>query len=333
MQTRESSTPRRLSRRDFVTLGTGAFVVAAVPTALRRRPVSLVRRSVPVMGTIAEIAVAHPDHRRAQLAIDAGFERLRWVDRVMTRFTDWSDVGRANIGAAREPVPVHPETARVVVEALRCAAASDGAFDPCAGRAVMLWDVTRRREPPPEPAVRSLAGRALYRAADVNTWRGHPVVWFSDPDVILDLGGIAKGFGVDLAVQALRDHGITNGLVSAGGDLYALGRSGDGDPWRVGIRSAVEPNRLAGTIELEDAAVATSGDYLQGFDHGGRRYHHLLDPDTGAPRVARVHSVSVQADSCMTADAAATAVFGMEATRIVTMLRRMAPDARVVSAI
>ncbi|MHC4491905.1 MAG: FAD:protein FMN transferase, partial [Planctomycetota bacterium] len=98
-----------------------------------------------------------------------------------------------------------------------------------------------------------------------------------------------------------------------GGDLYALGASEDGDPWRVGVRSAQDPTRLATTLTLTDMAVATSGDYEQFFKHQGEHYHHLLDPATGAPRKTKAHSLTVTAATCMTADAAATARFGSTA--------------------
>jgi thiamine biosynthesis lipoprotein ApbE len=90
----------------------------------------------------------------------------------------------------------------------------------------------------------------------------------------IDLGGIAKGYGVDRAVEALRAWGVTSALVNVGGDLYALGSSEDGDEWEVGIRSPEDPSRLKGVIRIEDRAVATSGDYERFFDYGDRRFHH-----------------------------------------------------------
>ncbi len=147
----------------------------------------------------------------------------------------------------------------------------------------------------------------------------------------IDLGGIAKGYAVDRAVAALRAHGIERGLVNAGGDLYAVGRSEDGDPWRVGIRHPEDPRRLLGELAIEDAAVATSGDYERAFRHAGRTFHHLLDPRTAAPREAAPHSVSVQAASCLEADAAATAAFGMGSEAAVRALALRAPTARIVS--
>ncbi len=321
------------SRREFVALGIGAFVVATMPAALRKRSDQLVRRTVPVMGTIADIAVQHRDQRYAHAAIDAAIEQLRFVDRTMTRFADASDVGRANLRAAVQAVPVTPETARVLEASLCWAEASDGAFDPCLGRAIALWDVGHRHEPPAPKQVASLAGRRLYRALEVDRWHGAPVVRFHDADVSIDLGGIAKGFGVDRAVEALRAYGIRNGLVNVGGDLYALGVSEDGDAWKVGIQSPDDPERLVATLEVEDAAVATSGDYVQYFQHGGRRYHHMLDPTTGEPNGSAMRGITIVADTCMEADAAGTAVFGMVEHQALELLASCAPRARIAKVV
>lgn len=303
---------RRPSRREFMALGVGAFVVAATPGLIRpdRR---LVRRTVPVMGTLAEIGVVHRDGRYAQGAIDAAIAELRAVDRTMTRFDDESEVGRANRTAAVAPVPVGPATAEVVAAALLWAEASEGAFDPTLGRAVALWDVGHRSTPPPAGELRRFAGAGLYRSLELGERGGAPVVAYHDPSIALDLGGIAKGYGVDRAVAALRDWGIAHALVNVGGDLYALGVSEDGDPWQVGVRDPDDAGKLAASFEISDRAVATSGDYEQYFEHGGRRYHHLLDPRTGEPRNGGVRSLTVAADRCITADAAGTAVFGEQA--------------------
>lgn len=317
------------SRREVIGLGIGAFVVASVPF-LRNRRQRLVRRTLPVMGTIAEIAVVHGDVHYAEGAIDAALAELRAVDRTMTRFSTESDIGHANRVAARDAVPVSAPTGTVLAAALAWAEASDGAFDPCLGKTVELWEVDQRNTPPPTEAIHRLAGRSLYRALDLEGSGRR--VRFTDPLVALDLGGIAKGYGVDRAVAALREWGLRRAIVNVGGDLYAMGRSDDGDPWSVGIRDPRSPNALMGRLDVTDAAVATSGDYLQYFDYHGHRYHHLLDPRTGAPRETAVHSVTVLANECMTADAAATAVFGMNRPQANGLLRRHAPSARVVSA-
>lgn len=324
--------PRGPDRRQFVAFGLGLFVVAAVPVAARRRP-RLVRRTLPVMGTIAEVAVVHADPRHAHRAIDAAMAELQRVERTMTRFTATSDIGRVNRGAAAAPVAVSPATAAVVAEALAWADATDGWYDPAIGGAVALWDVAHRHEPPPADAVAHLAGRALYRAVEVDAWRGAPVLRFHDAATSLDLGAIAKGHGVDRAVHALRRWGIASALVNVGGDLYALGTAPSGDAWRIGVRDPGDERRLAATLRVADAAVATSGTYLQYFRHRGQRYHHLLDPRTAAPRATATRSLTVRADSCLHADVAATALYGLPDDVARRVLARRAPGAEMVLAL
>jgi FAD:protein FMN transferase len=315
----------RPTRREFVAFGAGAFVVAALPAAaLARRHV--VRRTVPVMGTVAELAVVHRDEALAQRALTDAVEQLRWVERTMSRFDPLSDIGRANAAAAQRAVTVSAATADVVAEALRWAALTDGAFDPAIGSLVALWDVSRRTEPPAAAQVERLAGRRLHRTVEL---AGATVIRH-DADARLDLGGIAKGHGVDRAVAALRAHGITDAIVNVGGDLYAMGRGADGDGWRVGIRSPDDARRVVETLRVSDAAIATSGSYEQGFRHRGVRYHHLMDPLTGGPRPSALQSVTVRAATCMTADAAATAAFGLQGPEAARLLAAAARDIELV---
>jgi thiamine biosynthesis lipoprotein len=305
-----SASTWRPSRREMLFIGVGGFI-AAVPFA-RRTPLTLVRRNVLTMGTIAEFAVAHRDPLLANAAIDKAVEELRFVDTMMSRFKPSSDIGRANVHAAHSPVTVCAETMDVLQEALRWAGDTGGIFDPCLGQAIVLWDVGGRQQPPDDADVSRLARRQLYRKLDVSLHHGSQAVRFDDPDVRLDLGAIAKGYAVDRAIAALRGQGVRQALVGAGGDIYALGRSPADEPWQVGIQSPDDDRKTAGVLKLEDQAVATSGDYRQFFVHHGHRYHHLLDPETGAPRDTRTRSVSVVADTCMAADAGATVAFVAE---------------------
>ncbi|MHC4924450.1 MAG: FAD:protein FMN transferase [Planctomycetota bacterium] len=327
MSSQRTSLPKA-TRRDFLVLGTGAFVLAALPAALRRRE-RLYRRSLPVMGTIAELAVVSSDARKAHAALGGACAELLRVDRTMTRFNRDSDVGRVNASPAGTAVPVRWETATVLTEALRWAEASDGDFDPCVGRVMELWEPGRRSSPPATGRVRRLAGRRFFKALDVNSRSGIAHVLLSREEASIDLGGIAKGWGVDRAAMVLREHGITGAIVNVGGDLRTLGRDADGTAWRIGVRSSTAPETLATTLTMTDSAVATSGDYENGFDHGGRRYHHLMDPDTASPRRSAARSVTVVAETCMTADAAATATFGKDAAEARRLLAGVAPNARL----
>lgn len=309
-----SESRSRLSRRGFLAVGAGALVVASVPLATRTRR-RLHRRDIPIMGTVAEISVVHDDAPHAQLALDAAVAELQRIERLMTRYTRTSDVGRVNLTAPGVAAVVSAETAGVVLAALAWAEASDGAFDPAIERVTSLWHVEDRTAPPSGAELRRLAGRRLHRALELSSFRGRTTIVRHDADVGLDLGGIAKGYAVDRAAEVLRAHGITSGIVNVGGDLVTIGTAPEGGAWRVGVRSPSDPTGLIGTLEVRDAAVATSGDYERFFVHAGTRYHHLMDPGTAAPRRTSAHGITILAASCLQADAAATTCFGMDTAR------------------
>ncbi len=303
---------RPYDRRDFLALGIGALAVATLP-ALRGRT-RMVRRRIPVMGTVAEVAVPTHDEPWAQRAIDAAFGELRRIELEMSRFRPDSYVSRLNTARPGDWVDVSADAASVLERSLSWARASDGRFDPCLGRVSELWDVAHRSEPPAEEVVSGLAGADRWRALELVPDRvgGGGRAALISPRAAVDLGGIAKGFAVDAAADALRAHGIQDGLVNVGGDLVALGSDASGRAWVVGVQSPDDPSGIAATVEVSDAALATSGDYVRYFQHGGRRYHHLLDPHTGRPVRTGTRSLTVRAARCVDADAAATALFGVD---------------------
>lgn len=302
------STDPRMDRRGFLTLGVGALAVAVTPPLLRP-PERLVRRTFPVMGTLGEIAVPARHEASARAAIGAAIRELARVEGLMTRFRPDSDVGRLLASPPGTPVAVAPETAEVVRDALAWAAATDGAFDPALGRLTALWDPREGARPPEAERVAPFAGAALWRSLEVGGSPDAPWVRRHRDEAALDLGGIAKGYAVDRAADALCGVGVDRALVNVGGDLMALGNGPGGRPWRVGVRDPRDPDDVVTTLDLEHDAVATSGDYLRFFEHGGRRYHHLLDPRTGTPRRSGLHSVTVRARDARSADAAATVAF------------------------
>jgi thiamine biosynthesis lipoprotein len=123
---------------------------------------------------------------------------------------------------------------------------------------------------------------------------------------------------------------IGKAIVVAGGDIFALGSAPDDEPWRIGIQSPDDERAIAGTLLLENQAVATSGTYRQFFRHRGHRYHHIMDPATAAPIETPMRSLTIVADCVMQADAATTALFGMSEPDIRRELGRNLPSARLV---
>jgi thiamine biosynthesis lipoprotein len=123
----------------------------------------------------------------------------------------------------------------------------------------------------------------------------------------LDWGGIAKGYGVDLAAKALLDRGVKNGFINAGGDLYCWGTNPEGRPWRIGIKSP-RGEGFFGVLNISGVGAATSGDYQRYFEESGVRYHHIFDPKTGYPARGK-QSVTVVGPEATVCDALSTAVF------------------------
>ena len=250
------------------------------------------------MGTIAEVQVAHADERVAEDAIDAALAELRWVERTMTRFTADSDIGRANLGAGREGVAISPETALVV--AARAALGVGQRWPLRSGARRGVGAVGRAPSPraAAERAVQRLASRGFWRKVDLDrAGEGRGRSASTIRDIRLDLGGIAKGYGIDRAMTALRAKGIAHAIVTVGGDLYALGQAPDGAPWKVGIRDPHDLDRLAGEARRRRPRRHDVR-RLRAVLHLARRPVSPPDgPGTAAPRRTPMHSVTVLGDN------------------------------------
>ena len=268
------------------------------------------------MGTVIEAKVVVDDSTAAAAALEAGFEELARLEALTTSYTDDSEVARlaATDGWVQD---VDPDVAELLRFSRQVAQRSDGAFDPTAGALVRLWGFGR------EPAVP--AASALDAALATIGWKQlEPLSMLVDPGpdakgpprgwklgragMELDLGGVAKGYGVDRAADLLAASG-GGCLVNAGGDLAVRGTKRDGSGWLIGIQDPRDPQQIFLKVRVQgQRAVATSGDYQRTFEVDGVTYHHLLDPRTGYP-ARDVRSATVIAPTCAAADAWATAAF------------------------
>ncbi|MHC4878519.1 MAG: FAD:protein FMN transferase [Planctomycetota bacterium] len=267
------------------------------------------------MGTTYHIVVASsvnqlPDGQSAgtvQQSVDAALQR---IDLQMSTWRDDSELSQFNSSDSTEWFDVSPAVVEVVSAALHIAELSDGAFDPTVGPLVRLWsfgsDQRNRKLPDPEEIASALKHTG-WQKIQIRT--APPALRKSDSDVELDLSAIAKGYGVDVVSDLLTELGLLAHLVEIGGEVRTRGLKPDGSAWRTGIQ---RPDSGLGTlttaIELNDQALATSGDYRNFFEVDGHRYSHTIDPQTGRPVEHSVASVSVIANTCMTADALATAI-------------------------
>lgn len=265
------------------------------------------------MGTTYSIRLADSrmdrgELRHLQTDVD---DALAEINRQMSTWDPGSEISRFNRAGAGEPVAISPDFQFVVRRALEIAEATGGAFDPTVGALVNLWgfgpDGLRRVAPTPDQiaAARAITGwRHLHLRPDGQLQK-------DVADLKLDLGAIAKGFGVDRVAALLRERGIENFLVEIGGETLGDGVNAAGEPWRVGVLKPDGSADLQGVARLTDGrAIATSGDYRNFYrDESGELRAHIVDPRTAAPVGLAVASVSVLAADCLSADALATALF------------------------
>jgi len=254
------------------------------------------------MACVYSIVVYGDDPQPLRQAVDAAFDEVDRIDRLMSHYKPDSPLSRLNREAAKGPVKIEPELFDFLAECLRYGRASDGAFDVTVGPLMKAWGFFRGEGRMPSEQELSAARRGVgYQHVILNAQER--TVYFDRPGVELDLGGIAKGYAVDRAVGVLKQRAITRALVSAGGStIYGLGVPPNETGWEVKVQDPVAPDKVAMTVRLKDQALSVSGSYEKFFDLGGRRYSHIMDPRTGRP-VEGVLSVAVITDTGTAGDA------------------------------
>ena len=257
------------------------------------------------MGTTYAIQADCPDslpHDR----IEAELTRLNTL---FSTYDPHSELSRFNGATVGVPLPVSPELVDVMAAAFVVSEQTRGAFDATVAPLVALWGfgADAARQVPGDKEVAHALRLVDYRR--VAHHRDPPTFEKLRP-ATLDLSGIAKGFAVDRLAGLLDDARCRAYLIEFGGEIRARANAPGGGPWRVGVESPSGPDHV-GTVLLGTAALATSGDYRQYRESDGVRVSHVIDPRTGYPVRHRLASVTVVADTAMTADAYATAMLVM----------------------
>jgi thiamine biosynthesis lipoprotein len=241
---------------------------------------------------------------KALRAVENESQRL---ERLLSRFLPESDISRINRSAGVKREKVSSETCEILSCAMECSLISQGLFDITVGPLIDLWDYKHALEPPAHNSIELVLPLVNYRDLELDAV--HKNAGLKSPGQSIDLGSIGKGFASDHFMEIFQEYGITSAFSNIGGNVSTLGNKPDGLPWRVGIRHP-RLNGLLGVVAVTGKAVVTSGDYERYFlDKEGRRFHHILNPVTGYPAESGLVSVTVVADSAMTADALSTAVF------------------------
>lgn len=237
-----------------------------------------------IMGTVINVTLWDKDDAKAEQAIAAVMAEMRRIDQQYSPFIPTSELSRINDLApkatAEKPLPISAEMASIIKKAEHYSDLSGGAFDITFASLARYYDY-RKGLKPTDAQFKELVPQINYKFIHLDSKNN--TIYFDHPKVYIDLGGIAKGFAVDRGAEILRQFGIANANVSAGGDSRVIGDK-LGKPWLVGIRNprAEDKNAVAITLPLENCAISTSGDYERFFiDKDGQRIHHIINPKTG----------------------------------------------------
>ncbi len=288
--------------------------------------------SHPAMGTWFRLVFyAPPQHDPQSIAAEA-FQRLDELERTMSGYQEGSEISRLNAASRNhdsEPREVSPDLFRVLAISQEMSEITHGAFDITVGPLVEGWRRARRQEELPNADLLQARRRSVgdeFLSLDAESQSVH----FLQPDMVLDLGGIGKGFALDEMLTVLRERGITRALIEGGGDIVTSSPPPEATAWRVAVQSLLTSDQeTSWTLHLSHQAVASSGSTYQYVEIDGQRYSHLLDPRSGRPLPTGIGAVAV-APGGAHADALASALCVLGPKGITLVDQRSNWEGRVV---
>ena len=265
-----------------------------------------------VMGTFARAVVITRDSGTAKKCIDAALEEIHKVDDLMSDYKDDSEISEVNRDGFKRAVHLSQSTYEVLQRSIKFSKLTEGAFDITVGPLVDLFHSAEKKQVAPTKEqiarAKSKVGFEKLKLNDQNR-----TVQLAVDGMRLDLGGIAKGYAVDKAVEAMQKCGAIGGMVDLGGDIRCFGTPLKGKKhWTIGLQKPTSAKNIAGRdimlkLQLTNEAVATSGDYQQFVLIEGKRYSHIINRKTGTSTEG-LSSVTIITNNATDADALATAV-------------------------
>ncbi len=287
------------------------LIIVLLNSIIKRPPAEFETGYRLVMGTFARVIVVAQNSEIAEKAASDAFAQMEKVDSLMSDFKDNSDIGIVNREAFQKEVKVSDDTFEVIKRSVEFSKLTDGAFDITVGPLVALFRKEKETHiPPTKEEIENAKAKTGYEKLILDD--KNKTVRFTVEGMKLDLGGIAKGYGVDIATEAVKKDGALGALVDIGGNIRCFGTPAQGKKtWLVGIQ---DPNLaenkdegLISTLKITDESVSTSGNYQQFVMINGKRQSHIINRKTGTGAEG-LSSVTIITDNATDADALSTAV-------------------------
>lgn len=290
----------------------GIIAVPFVAPIQAQEPLIRYEASHNAMGSVFTIVAYGKDERALAQVANEAFEEIDRLDAQMSNYQPESELSALNRHAARRAVLVEPKLFQLIADSVRTSEETNGAFDITVGPLMKAWGFFRGQGRVPSDAeLAKVLQRVGYRHIKLD--RAARTVAFDAEGIELDLGGIAKGYAVDVAAEILRSNGVERALVSSGtSSVYALGAPPDEPGWRITLRDPFDAVKAADVIVLKNYSLAVSGNYERFFTLHGKTYAHIMDPRTGRP-VDGMLATAVLAPRATESDALSTACFVMAA--------------------
>lgn len=278
------------------------------------------------MGTVVTVTLYD---NKSEKIIDKAFEEVKKIEQLVSINMEGTELDEVNNNAGIKPVKVSDDTYNIIKKGLEYSSLTNGSFDITIGPLVKLWSIGL-----PEakvPTIEEIKEKFQYiNYNDVELNNSEKTVFLKKPGMIIDLGGIAKGYTADVIAQTLKDEGVEKAIIDLGGNIYALGEKAENTLWRIGIQNPDQTRgEIVGSINVKDKSIVTSGIYERFIEQDGVKYHHILSPKSGYPYDNEIAGVTIISDKSIDGDALSTSVFSMGITKGLEFINSL-PDTEAI---
>ena len=265
-------------------------------------------RSEVLMGTVVTVSLYDSND---EAILDKVFNKVKDLESILSINENGTLVDEINEEAGIKPVKVDDDTYNIVKKGIEYSNLSNGLFDISVGPIVKLWNIglPEARVPSQEEIDEKLP---LIGYSDIEIDDTNKTIFLKRKGMMIDLGGIAKGYTADVISNILTEEGVKSAIINLGGNVFAHGRKVNGDDWKIGIQNPfTERGGIIGTITTSNKSVVTSGIYERYIEQDGVKYHHILSPFTGYPYDNEIAGITIVSDKSVDGDALSTSVFAM----------------------
>lgn len=261
-----------------------------------------------MLGTICSIKIYN---KSDESILDKGFDKIKDIENKMSLNIKESDIYKLYELSGKEPLKVSDDTFKVLKMGKEFGDISNGHFDITIGPLSKLWNIgTPEAKVPTEDELKETLPLIDYSKLTLD--EKNKTAKLENEGMMVDLGGIAKGYAADEVAKVLKENGVKNAIINLGGNVFTLGKNTNNTEWNIGIQNPFEGRGDAvGSVKVENKSIVTSGIYERYVEENGKKYHHILNPKTGYPYDNEIAGVTIITDESILGDSLSTTVFSL----------------------